>query len=211
MARNGVDDDALRATRRETVLRAARKVFEKNGLDGSSIRMIAKAAKCTTGAIYPYFKGKEEIYAEVLSRSLEDWRVHLVADIETARTPEKRFEAALFSHFSWYADRPNDLSLALYLFNGLKPQGLTRELDMQLNNQLKSILALYNSLVREIAGCTERDAEIEVGTHFAMLFGLLTLYHTRRTRVFGIDARAILDHFIAQSLQRLRQTRRRSA
>jgi TetR/AcrR family transcriptional regulator len=211
MARNGVDDDTLRTARRETVLRAARKVFEKNGLDGSSIRMIAKAAKCTTGAIYPYFTGKEEIYAEVLSRSLEDWRVHLVADIEAARTPEKRFEAALFSHFSWYADRPNDLSLALYLFNGLKPQGLTRELDMQLNNQLKSILALYNSLVREIAGCNERDAEIEVGTHFAMLFGLLTLYHTRRTRVFGIDARAILDHFIAQSLQRLRPTRRRSA
>lgn len=211
MARNGVDDDALRATRRETVLLAARRVFEKNGLDGSSIRMIAKAAKCTTGAIYPYFTGKEEIYAEVLSRSLEDWRVHLFADIESARTPEKRFEAALLSHFSWYADRPNDLSLALYLFNGLKPQGLTRELDMQLNNQLKSILALYNSLVREIACCSERDAEIEVGTHFAMLFGLLTLYHTRRTRVFGIDARAILDHFIAQSLQRLRQIRRRSA
>jgi TetR/AcrR family transcriptional regulator len=201
MARNGIDDDTLRTARRETVLRAARKVFEKNGLDGSSIRMIAKAAKCTTGAIYPYFTGKEEIYAEVLSRSLQDWRVQLVADIEAARTPEKRFEAALFSHFSWYADRPN----------GLKPQGLTRELDMQLNNQLKSILALYNSLVREIAGCNERDAEIEVGTHFAMLFGLLTLYHTRRTRVFGIDAKAILDHFIAQSLQRLRPTRRRSA
>lgn len=211
MARTTNDEDFLRAARRETVLRAARKVFEKNGLDGSSIRMIAKAAKCTTGAIYPYFKGKEEIYAEVLSRSLEDWRAHLVADVEAARTPEKRFEAALLSHFTWYAERPNDLSLALYLFNGLKPQGLTPELDMQLNNQLKSILTIYNSLVREIASCSERDAEIEVGVHFAMLFGLLTLYHTRRTRVFGIDARAILEHFIGQSLQRLKQSRRRSA
>ncbi len=203
MARSEADEDLLRTTRREAVLRAARKVFEKKGLEGASIRMIATAAKCTTGAIYPYFKGKEEIYAEVLSRSLESWRRALVADIEAARTPEKRFEAALVSHFTWYAERPNDLSLALYLFNGLKPQGLTRELDAQLNSQLKSILAIYSTLLREIAGFNERDAEVEVGVHFAMLFGLLTLYHTKRTRVFGIDARSILDHFIAQSVQRL--------
>lgn len=211
MARTGVNADSLRNTRREAVLRAARKVFEKKGLEGASIRMIADAANCTTGAIYPYFKGKEEIYAEVLSRSLEDWRIHLISDIEVARTPEKRFEAALISHFTWYAKRPNDLSLALYLFNGLKPQGLTRELDAQLNRQLKSILTVYNKLVQAIAACDERGAEIEVGVHFAMLFGLLTLYHTKRTRVFGIDARAILDHFIAQSVQRLKEQACRSS
>lgn len=196
--------EQLRQSRRESVLRAARKVFEKKGLEGASIRLIAEAAGCTTGSIYPYFKGKEEIYAEVLSVSLEDWRVRLVAEISSATTPENKFESALISHFTFYQKRPSDLSLALYLFNGLKPQGLTKELDAQLNNQLKSILAIFNQSVRALAGCTEREAEVEVGVHFAMLFGLLTLHHTKRTRVFGIDARAILDHFIEQSVNRLK-------
>lgn len=208
MVKSALEDDSRRTARREAILRAARKTFERKGLEGASIRLIAQAANCTTGAIYPYFKGKEEIYAEVLSRSLEDWRRHLVADVHAARSPEKRLQAALVSHFTWYAERPNDLSLALYLFNGLKPQGLTRELDAQLNAQLKSILVVYNDLVREIAGYSSREAEVEVGLNFAMLFGLLTLYHTKRTRVFNIEARTILDHFIAESILRLKQNKR---
>lgn len=207
MTRVMTDDDSFRATRREAVLRAARKVFEKKGLEGASIRLIAKAANCTTGAIYPYFTGKEEIYAEVLTRSLGEWELHLLAAIHAARTPETKFRAALASHFNWYSERRNDLSLALYLFNGLKPQGLTRELDAQLNAQLRSLLAIYNRLIKSISGCTDREAEVEVGVHFAMLFGLLTLYHTKRTRVFNVDAQAILDHFTDESLLRLKRMR----
>jgi AcrR family transcriptional regulator len=207
----GARNPALHQARRESVLKAARKVFEAKGLEGASIRLIARAARCTTGSIYPYFKGKEEIYAEVLSRSLDDYTAQLTADIEKAADPKSGFETALRSHFDFYEQRPSDMSLALYLFNGLKPQGLTRELDARLNAQLTSILGVFNDSVRALTGGSRQDAEVEVALALAMLFGLLTLHHTKRTRAFRIDARTLLDEHIARSLDRLAPRGRRAA
>ena len=61
---------ALDAYRRQLIVDAARHVFQQSGLEGASIRAIAQAAGCTTGAIYPHFRSKEEIYAVVLGDSL---------------------------------------------------------------------------------------------------------------------------------------------
>lgn len=203
-ATSTADDNNSRQLRRASVLTAARKVFEKKGLDGASIRLIAEQAGCTTGSIYPYFKGKEEIYAEVLSQSLKEYLRNLLFDMARASSLKARFEAALWSHFKFYESRPSDLSLALYLFNGLKPQGLTRELDARLNEQLKCIHATFTDSLRALAGCSAREADSEVGLHFSMLFGLLTLYHTRRTRIFRIEPRALLKTHIKRSLDRFR-------
>lgn len=189
--------------RRESVLKAARKIFEAKGLEGASIRMIATAAHCTTGSIYPYFKGKEEIYAELLSRSLAAYRNNLVIEVAKVPTPQDRFAAAMFAHFDHYESRPSDMSLALYLFNGLKPQGLTKELDDRLNVQLESILEIFRDCVRGIANCTVAMAEAEVGLHYSVLFGLLILYHTKRTRIFHIDARQVLEMHVADARKRL--------
>lgn len=196
-------ESSLHAERRETVLKAARKVFESRGLEGASIRLIAKAARCTTGSIYPYFKGKEEIYAEVLSRSLVDYTADLNNEVKTATGPKGKFRAALTSHFDFYEARPSDMSLALYLFNGLKPQGLTRELDARLNTQFGSIIGVFTDSVRALAKCNSRQAEVEVGLHLAMLFGLLTLHHTKRTKAFHVDARALLKLHIDHAINRL--------
>ena len=52
---------ALSDARRALVLDAARAVFEKLGIEGASIREIARAAGYTPGAIYFYFDSKESI------------------------------------------------------------------------------------------------------------------------------------------------------
>jgi len=189
--------------RRRAVLDAARRVFEARGLEGASMRLIASAAHCTTGSIYPYFKGKEEIYAELLSGSLAEYRDRLVRDVTRAGSPAERFSAAMFAHFDHYESRAGDMSLALYLFNGLKPQGLTRELDARLNAQLASILEIYRQAIVDIAGCALAEAEAEVALHYSMLFGLLILHHTKRTRVFHVDARAVLDKHVREAIARL--------
>ena len=89
------------------------------------------------------------------------------------------------------------------VFNGLKPQGLTKELDARLNAQLESILDIFRACVQELAGCTREQAEAEVGLHYSVLFGLLILYHTHRTRVFHIDARRVLEMHVRDATERL--------
>jgi AcrR family transcriptional regulator len=68
--------ERLNALRRQLILDAAQRVFERDGLEKTTIRAIAAEAGCTTGAIYPWFAGKETIYGtSVLRGSRLDHRV----------------------------------------------------------------------------------------------------------------------------------------
>src|SRR6202051_4457151 len=74
-------NDVLRDARRQVIIDAARRVFERVGLDGASIRLIAAEAGCTTGAIYPWFAGKEEVYAAILAESLDHLTTYIAKRI----------------------------------------------------------------------------------------------------------------------------------
>ena len=62
---------ALADAKRQHILNAAKAVFMEFGLDAVSMREIAKQAGYTAGAIYSYFASKEDIYAALLTDSLE--------------------------------------------------------------------------------------------------------------------------------------------
>lgn len=69
-ARNG-RQEAVSELKRALIVAAARRVFEAEGLEGASLRAIAKEAGYTAGAIYFHFASKEAIYAQVLEESLD--------------------------------------------------------------------------------------------------------------------------------------------
>lgn len=54
---------------RDEILAAARKVFAQRGLDGTSVREVARAAKVNNAMIYYHFRDKEDLYRAVLSDS----------------------------------------------------------------------------------------------------------------------------------------------
>jgi TetR/AcrR family transcriptional regulator len=190
----------VREFKRELILDGARAVFAERGLEGASIRAIAAAAGCTTGAIYPYFSGKEEIYAELLSESLD----RLKAAIEAAATGDARARLCQTARafFSYYRERPGDLELGLYLFQGLRPRGLGRELDRELNSKLGEGLAIIRAPLAELAG-DEARADVELAALFTWLTGLLIVEHTRRIRVVEAAADPLLEHYLDALLVRL--------
>ena len=57
------------AVTRQTILDAARKVFERKGFAGTTLDGIAAAAKVTRGAIYHHFTDKAEVYEHLLLES----------------------------------------------------------------------------------------------------------------------------------------------
>jgi TetR/AcrR family transcriptional regulator len=54
---------------RAAILAAARSVFAQHGLDGTSVREVAKAASVNNAMIYYHFKDKDALYRSVLSDS----------------------------------------------------------------------------------------------------------------------------------------------
>ena len=58
--------------KRESILRAATRVFARNGYFNSKVADIAGAAGVADGTVYLYFKSKEEILHSVFDRSMEE-------------------------------------------------------------------------------------------------------------------------------------------
>ncbi len=195
--------EAVRDFRRSRVLAAAREVFSDKGLQGGSVRAIAGAAGCTTGAIYSQFSGKEELYAEVLSESLNG----LLRAVSAAAADDgpEGLRGAVEAFFSYYRERPSEIALGLYLFQGVRPVGLGRELDARLNAQLREVLDIFTAGMMRLGPTT--DAELETASLFSFLMGLLIIDQTRRVRVTHRDTEELLDHYVTALLGRLAPAR----
>jgi TetR/AcrR family transcriptional regulator, transcriptional repressor of aconitase len=59
--------DERREARREQILEAARACLQEHGLEAVSMEMIIARSGLSTGAVYSYFKGKDEIISAVVT------------------------------------------------------------------------------------------------------------------------------------------------
>jgi AcrR family transcriptional regulator len=192
---------ALSETRRGLVLDAARAVFEEHGLEGASIREIARRAGYTPGAIYSYFESKEAIYGALLGESLDRLNQAVQDAVPDAAGAAALLRAKALGWFGFYAANPRELDLGFYLVHGLAPRGLTSELNQRLNARLHEALApCEQALVA--AGFGPAAAARENTALFAHGVGLLLLQHTGRIRMFRQDASELFTHYLAALLQR---------
>ncbi|MBN2515327.1 MAG: TetR/AcrR family transcriptional regulator [Deltaproteobacteria bacterium] len=74
--------------RKKTILRAAQLLLFKKGFKSVTVESIAKQAKLSKGAVYLYFKSKEEIYAQILLNDIEKFnkKVFDVVEIDGTAT-----------------------------------------------------------------------------------------------------------------------------
>lgn len=64
--------------KKDAVARATGRVVAANGLEGTTLRAIAREAGCTTGVLMHYFRDKEHLFLFVLARMFERAEVELV-------------------------------------------------------------------------------------------------------------------------------------
>lgn len=67
---------------KESLLKAALKVFSANGYHGSSVADIAKEAKVSKALFYHYFESKNELLVIFAKQRLEEW-IPLLENLET--------------------------------------------------------------------------------------------------------------------------------
>jgi len=69
--------------RRASIVEAAAKLYEEEGLDGASLNGIAREAGISKANIYRYFESREEIFLELMGEDFASW----VTDIERRLAP----------------------------------------------------------------------------------------------------------------------------
>jgi len=190
--------DAVEERRRELydfkklqILRTAETVFSEHGLEGTSLRAIAKAAGYTAPAIYTYYRTKEELYGEIIRRSLDELCARIDALAGTGK-PTEVLRSALFTYYAYYRDNPHQLDLGLYLFSGARPAGVTPEIDRDLNLRFKAIvdrIAAYHADACR-AGAEASAAAAAAGVVHAI--GIVIMAATKRLRLLRQDGDALM-------------------
>jgi TetR/AcrR family transcriptional regulator, upper aerobic nicotinate degradation pathway regulator len=108
--RLGVRELAAQATR-ESILRAATKVFAKHGFAGGRVEQISKAAKSYDRMIYYYFGSKEGLFIAVLEemyRRFNDAESRLVLDTDQ---PIEALKAVIRFMWVYYQKNPEFITL----------------------------------------------------------------------------------------------------
>lgn len=193
---------ALQAVRRDGILQAARAVFARDGLDGATLRAIAAEAGIAVGTVYLHFPTKEALYAEMLAGSLADLQKAL-RDAVAGMAPADQLLAAALGFYGFYRDRPDDLYLGLYLAQGLKPVGLTPELDRLLNGRLIQCYTVLGDGMRRLATPDAETLRAETVALAAAITGALVLESTGRLKVLGDSGEAVVRRAVAALVARL--------
>lgn len=200
-----MSDPAARSQRQQAVadhkrgfiLDAARRVFEREGLEGASMRAIAREAGYAPGALYFHFDSKEAVYGALLQDSLERLAAAVEGVVAAAGgDAAARLVAAGLAFFDFYAENPRDLDLGFYLFRGgMQPRGLAPEMNRDLNRRLEATLVPIGEAARAL-GADDEAARAAMAGVFGHAVGLLLLLHTRRIRLFGCDARRLMEDHV---------------
>jgi TetR/AcrR family fatty acid metabolism transcriptional regulator len=96
MARKGPRNGA--ANKREAILRAATRVFARNGYFSSKVADIARAADVADGTVYLYFKSKEEILHSIFDQNMAEAIAACRKLIEKSRDPREKLRRIAALH-----------------------------------------------------------------------------------------------------------------
>ena len=106
----GVREKAAKATR-DSILKAAIKVFAKHGYDGGSVEKISRAAKSYDRMIYYYFGSKEGLFIEVLEtiyRRFNEAESEVITDLAQ---PLESLRSVVRFMWSYYQKNPEFITL----------------------------------------------------------------------------------------------------
>lgn len=95
------------------ILESARQEFLKHGFEKASLKTICEQAQVTTGALYKRYKGKDDLFCAVVSKTVED--LNAVRDEKTSTNLSELSDEALIR--AWDMDEDYMMWWFQYLYD----------------------------------------------------------------------------------------------
>lgn len=92
----------LNPERRARILDAAQDLFLQNGLRGTSMEAIAKAAGVAKPTLYAYFADKDVVFASLAERVFDEWRTLVSLELSGPGSADERIARALTAKLKAY-------------------------------------------------------------------------------------------------------------
>ena len=190
--------EAEKQERIESILNAARKLFLKKGYLGATMRDIALEAELSTGAIYVYFSGKDEIYERVCEEAflVVIGLIKEVASIEG--TPKDRIRAIAQQYFTFYTEYAEYFEMLTFHDLGFTKRGQSEHLRERLKDLTAQAINIIEGVVREGIACGDFSSDLDSTQAsfnlWAGLEGVLILDMMGYLRNFGLDLEKLVHY-----------------
>lgn len=104
---------------REEVILAARQIIQSDGLNGLSMRAIARAVHTSPANLYEYFLNKEEIIFAVYNETLGNLQAHL-QQIQRTNVARDDLLALCMGYIAFTREEPNQVQLAMNILQDIE-------------------------------------------------------------------------------------------
>ncbi len=162
-----------RLARRNQILKAARKLFFDKGFKSITIDNIARKAELSKGAVYLYFKSKEEIYIQILLADINKISQKVNSPLNTQMTASALLKEFCVNYANFFlVNRELFRILMTYMIHadGLNfSDELNRKLIKETNLTIECVERIFAYGIEE----GEFDFGMETKTNRNALWGLL--------------------------------------
>jgi AcrR family transcriptional regulator len=160
---------------RDQILKCACDLYLSDGIEGFSMRKLAKCVGCTAPALYRHYESKEEVLQAVVSEAYRQFTQYLYRALEGG-TPVERFTMAGRSYFDFAFEQP-----ALYeiIYMPMEVLG-AHNFAEGVGEQACAIGQFWSDRVRECvdAGFLREGDPHQISlTLWAHAHGMISLYH----------------------------------
>lgn len=134
-------------TNKTKILSKSRELFEQYGYQKTTLTDIAKSVGKVKTAIYYYFSGKEEIFAQIVQLEAESFNKKLFTTVETLKNPIQKLELYVDTRMDLMQKLSNRYSFLKNDFFELMPiiEANRTESDLKEINYVKAILEEINN------------------------------------------------------------------
>ena len=191
------------AEEREKVLRAACRVFCRQGFDRASIRGVARECGLSLAGLYYYTRGKQGLLLEIQRDCFEAVLRGLGERLARARGPEERLRALVENHLGFFVSHMEAMKVLSRELETLRGRSRAPIDDLK-----RRYVRIARDLVRE---CLPAARKIDPGVAALALFGMMNWVYTWYDPARDGDVRALARAFGDLILRGLRGSSPRRA
>lgn len=188
---------AATAATRQRLVEAAVEVLGETGADGLTMQSVAERGDVALRTLYNHFPTKDELVAEVMTRSLDEVRDAVGTVVAAGGKPQEQLVGFVDAYYRIY-ERQNRAAAALLQSKG----------NSEVDRQVAEIRSWRRSELRRILRAIDADGGLRIQLREAVaLVYALTAYATwssvvQDSRLDAAAARALARHTVESSILR---------
>jgi TetR/AcrR family transcriptional regulator, cholesterol catabolism regulator len=140
---------------RQEILRAAARLFQQQGYDGTSMNDVAAALKLSKGGLYHHFQSKDEILFNLMNHAMDITEDQVIAPVKAIANPEERLRALIRRHIGVVlSERDREITVMLHENHPLSPA-----LRKRINARKKDYVHFVENLIAEVQSNAQANAQ----------------------------------------------------